>query len=94
MGNCCSTRTKDKGHRLGSASELGEGQTLSPGQVVGNSGSGGNAAMLAAAEQRRLKAESRGVQNGGGALNKKLNEERGKKPVPEQRSNEPDLVWD
>ncbi|SAM05735.1 hypothetical protein [Absidia glauca] len=93
MGNCCSTRNKDKGQRLGSTNESAVGQTLSAGQVVG-SASNGKDAMLAAAEQRRLKAESRGVQNGGGALNKKLNDERGKKPAPEQRSNEPELVWD
>ncbi|CAO3590641.1 unnamed protein product [Absidia cylindrospora] len=99
MGNCCSTRNKDQGHQLGSTNDSqvangsGTGQTLSQGQVLG-SASNNKDAMLAAAEKRRLKAESRGVQNGGGSLNKKLNDERGKKPVPDQRTNEPELVWD
>ncbi|CAO3615963.1 unnamed protein product [Cunninghamella echinulata] len=101
MGSCCSTRSKDQGYTLGGGSNstnqpktaTTQGQLLSSGQVVGNSANG-REAMLAAAEQRRLKAETRGVQQGGGVLSKKLNEQRGKKPEPEQRSKEPDLVWD
>ncbi|CAO3625351.1 unnamed protein product [Cunninghamella blakesleeana] len=97
MGSCCSTRKKDQGYTLGGSNKPttahSAGNTLSGGQVVGSTPNN-REAMLAAAEQRKLQAENRGVQQGGGALSKKLNEQRTKKPEPEQQNKEPELVWD
>ncbi|ORX62767.1 hypothetical protein DM01DRAFT_1005129 [Hesseltinella vesiculosa] len=89
MGNCCSGQQRKGGQTLGGPATA-TSPSSSNGQVVG---ANAKEAMLKAAEERRQKAENRGVQQGGGSLSKKLNEERGKKYVPEQRSNSPEM-WD
>ncbi|KAI8887176.1 hypothetical protein K501DRAFT_242900 [Backusella circina FSU 941] len=90
MGNCCGTAShEDEGHQMKPTKT--SGQTLG-----GNNNETGKEAMLAAAEQRRIQAENRGVKKeGGGKLSKQLAEQNKQSNAPlakDERDNK--LVWD
>ncbi|KAI8141977.1 hypothetical protein BJV82DRAFT_616649 [Fennellomyces sp. T-0311] len=78
MGNCLGTRKKEQGQRLGSPSANAPGNSLGGSSASPNSD---REAMLAAAEQRRLKAENRGVVKQDGKLSKQLAEQKRQNPL-------------
>jgi len=87
MGNCCGVEEKSKGYVLTERST--DGPSKGPKTETPET----REARLAAAEQRRKQAETRGVQEGGGKLSKQLAEQRSRLTQAEVEVPNDNMMW-